>query len=143
MTVLALAWPDTVRGGLCYLKRDSFLGNLMPTSDPLLAESWGDEHGVMVWFGRLTAGQKAQLEGRELLIVPVTAAVGEPVSRFVVEEVREVDEVREGPTSAPHRPAPPKEPEFTARVEPKGQRLARGKKHAQAPTLLRERGPDA
>ena len=85
MPRFALGWRDRQDGPLLLLHRDAFKGNLMPTSDPLLARTWNDAHSVKHWFDtQLDEAQQAQLQGKQLLAVVIYATAGPSSQRWNV-----------------------------------------------------------
>lgn len=65
-------------GKLEFLRRDSFLSNLMRTSDPHSAWTWRSAGELRLWLKRLPEDYRGQLAGRTLLIVPLLVVHGEP-----------------------------------------------------------------
>lgn len=68
-----------------FLGRAASFGNMMRTIDPATARTWPTVAECESWVDALPPGAKIQLEGRELLILPLWITVGEPAHTLTVE----------------------------------------------------------
>ena len=91
------------RGQLWFLSRGHSIGQFHRTAEPFDARTWGHESEVHNWLNSLPGWALHQIQGKELLLIPVTANVGEPIATLPI-------------------PEPPPEPESETKSKPKGKR---------------------
>lgn len=79
---LCVGYDEPETGRRWFLSRSPGVGNLLRTRSPLSARTWDSLAELRQWLDSLPPVAKAQLAGKKLLLTPIWAQVGDPLSSY-------------------------------------------------------------